>query len=87
MSKKTSPGRAPRPLPDSKPASQAFMRGREFSSKFCLEFSHDELAEAIEGLREGILSHIRERRKAGIGKCQPQPRSQRHRTVTPPKKP
>jgi len=36
------------------------MRGREFSSKFCMEFSHDELAEAIEGLREGILSHIRE---------------------------
>lgn len=60
MSKKTPPGRAPRPLPDPKPASQAFMRGREFSSKFCLEFSHDELAEAIEGLREGILSHIRE---------------------------
>lgn len=62
MSKKIPAGRAPKPMTPQPPTptSQAFMRGREFASKLCIEFCHEELADAIEGLRDGVLGHIRE---------------------------
>lgn len=63
MSKKKTPIRkqVEQILPEPpKPASASFMRGREAAMKFTNEFCHDELAEALQGFREGVNNHIRE---------------------------
>lgn len=42
------------------PNNPFFMRGREAALKFTAELCHDELAQALLGFREGVLSHIRD---------------------------
>jgi hypothetical protein len=46
--------------PPGTPDSQSTMRGREFATKMVNEFGSEELADALRGFHQGIISHLKE---------------------------